>query len=442
MYSPRLRLLIQGCVLLLGAAGVVQGRDRPLLIQWGQTTPDTRLMRKYSTFWEHRLPFDGVVIPINQERYAGRYGTTAANILGPEHWPLSFTVFGDARANPAEYRHAIEDMRRTPFRRFKHNFIPLIPYPRMHFVMDWFDDDAWIVICRNVAVLAEIAQRSGCRGIWFDTEQYGPPRFFNYVELKRIFADGPQDFESYQKAAFGRGREFIRAINGAFPGIDLVLAFGNCIIQADLETYEPAKGKHFSQARYALLAPFLDGMMAAADAESSFTDGYELSYYYTTEQEFNRAGPVVRDACRAFSLDPERYAERIRLGLGLYPTHHGMFNPRDFSGNKFTPESLAEAVRLSFRMTDRYVWIWNEAASFWIPGGPDGEPLLPLQPAVDSENPAPSYLTAVPTLENALHPRYYGVPLEYVDALADGKRGALRGQKFIPKPMNPWRFEQ
>ena len=406
-----------------------QYADRPLVIQWGQTTPDTRLMRKHVAHWEAYLPFDGVVIPINQKRYAGRYGMTAKNLLPLEHWPVTFTAFGATRAKLDDYQHAIDDLKATEFRKFKHNFIPLMTYPRMHFALDWFDDAHWETLLHNVGVLAAIAKAGGCKGIWFDTEQYGPKRVWNYTSLREIFPKRAQDFATYQAKAVVRGEQFIRAVNAEFPGIEIILAFGSCIIHADVNEYPPAKGKHFSNARCSLLAPFIDGMMRAKDKATKITDGYELSYYYKTAEQFAVAGPIVREACKAFSLDPDLYAKNIGLGFGLYPTHHGMFNPRDFAGNKFSPEDLAGALSLAMQHTDRYVWVWNEAASFWIKGGPDAKPLLPDQPGVDSESADLSHMTAKPTADNAMqHKRYYGVPTEYIDAIAKGKALGLKAR--------------
>ena len=399
--------------------------EKPLLIQWGQTTPDTRLLRKHVAYWEEYLPFDGIVIPVNFERYAGRYGHTCANILPTSEWPIIWTALSGNASEMSDYEHATEDLKATPFRRFTHNYIPLYLFSPPGYCFDWFDEGQWKTALANVTILAAIAKEGGCAGIWFDVEQYGGAGYFSWTRLTEVFPKRPQDFAAWRARVRRCGRELMQAMTSVFPGIDFPMSFGSCIVHEDVLNYEPARGKHFSHARYALLAALIDGMIEAADERTTITDVYELSYYYTTQEEFDRAGPIVRDACQAYSEIPEDYAKKIRVGLGIYPTHHGMFNRDDFTNNKFTPDGLRDAVRMAMTTSDRITWIWNESASFWIRDGPGGAPLLADQPCVDPENADPAYLTAKPTRDNVMQKRYFGVPAAYIDAITEGKARAL-----------------
>jgi hypothetical protein len=402
--------------------------QKPLLITWGQSTPDSTLLAENAAYWESQLPFDGIVIPINQKRYSGRYGHTAVNAITTEHWPLNHVVFDHRKIDPSEYQHVIDDLQSANFKKFKHNFIALYTYPHMNFAMNWFDDELWDRLLHNVGVLAWIAKESGCKGIWFDTEQYGAPRLWNYNDLQEVLPDHAADFQTYQAKAAQRGEQFIRAINDKFPGIEMNMVFGSCIIHADLQSYEPAKGKHFSHARYSLLAPFIDGMMRAADKNTVITDAFELSYYYKTEDEFAAARPIVKQACSEYSLTPDQYTKKIKLGLGLWPTHHGMFNRDDFTNNKYSPAELTEAIHLAMKHTDKYVWIWSERTSFWVKDGPDAKPIMPLQPHASAEpDPGsqfsdPAHLTAAVTADNAMRPADHALPQVYLDAIFAGKR--------------------
>jgi len=417
---------------MLLAHSAFSAEQKPLLIQWGQTTPDSTLLAKHAAYFESYLPFDGIVIPINQKRYAGRYGHTAVNILPTEHWPLHHTAFDHRKIDPNEYQHVIDDLTSAKFKKFTHNFIGLKTYPHMHFAMNWFDDELWDRLLHNVGVLAWIAKESGCKGIWFDTEQYGPPRIWNYNYLQELLPGYAADFSTYQAKVAHRGEQFIRAINDNYPGIELNLALGNCIIDADMKDHIPAKGKHFSHARYSLIAAFIDGMLRAADDDTVITDGFELSYYYKTEDEFAAAGPIVKQASLAYSLDPDLYARKIRLGLGLFPTHPGMFSRDDFTHNKYSPAELTKAVRLAMKYTDKYVWIWNENTSFWIKDGPNATPLVPKQPFAplvpnaDSQFADAASLTAPITADNALRPVDHALPQVYLDAITEGKRLGLK----------------
>ncbi len=401
---------------------------RPLLIQWGQTTPDTTMLARHHAYWESYLPFDGLVLKINQKRYSGRYGTTSANILRPEHWPLDEVAFHHRKIDRSEYQHVVDNLQSIRFTKFKHNFIQLGTYPHMQFVMDWFDDALWDRLLHNVGVVAWVARESGCRGIWFDTEQYGPKQVWNYQRIQMLMPDRAAPFDVYRAKAMERGEQFMRALNRQFPGINLVLAFGNCIIHDDMTRKEPPPD--VSHARYTLLAPFIDGMLRAADEATTVTDAFELSYFYKEEQQFIDAVTVARNDCSVYSADPDFFRRELRVGFGLYPTHVGMFNPRDFTNNKYQPEDLRRVVRHAMVHTDRYAWIWSERYSFWIKGGPDAAPLPPLQPAVDSDNGDPGHLTAPVTETNAMRATDVGVPEVYIEAIRQGKSDALRELGF------------
>ncbi len=408
--------------------------DRPLLIQWGQVTPDTKLMRQHVDHWESYLPFDGVVIPVNQQRYAGRYGSTSANILSPEHWPLQATLFGGERADMADYQHAIDDLKATKFRKFKHNFVLISCFPRMGFAMDWFDEDQWQAALHNVRILARVAKRGGCVGLWFDVEQYGKAAMWYHKPLVEAFPDRPKDPAVWRAMIRRRGNEFIKTINEEFPGCKFGLAYGTCIVHWGMTgAYDPQKlavavppppdQRKFHEHGYGMLAHFVDGLIEGADKDTEIIDGFEMSYYYKTPEAFAVAQPVVKEHCKAYSAIPELYAKRIKLALGLYVTR-GLDDPTR-TDDAFTPEQVAASTGYAMKETDRYVWIWNERHNFWIKGGPDSKPLPPLQPGVDSDNADPNHLTAAPTADNAMAARYKGVPQAYIDALAEGKRAAL-----------------
>ena len=402
-----------------------EDRARPLLIQWGQVTPDARLMRKHVAHWEVYLPFDGVVIPINQKRYAGRYGTTSANALPPEHWPVSHTWLGGRRARMEDYQHTIDDLKATPFTKFKHNFIPMTCFPRMGFSLDWFNDEYWETVLHNARILARIAKQGGCVGLWLDTEQYGRAAVWNYPALRKALPDPPREYDAYRRMVRRRGKQLMRAINDEFPGCHFGLAYGTCAVHwamsgygpAKLAAYDPPAGVDFSGHRYGMVAHFVDGLIEGADNRTKIIDGYELSYYYKTEDAFAVAGPVVHEKCKAYSAIPRLYGERIELALGLYQLRTDK--------NIFTPAETTEAVRLAMKYTDRYVWVWNEASNFWIKGGPGGKRLLADKPGVDSDNKDPAHLTDQPTPENAMAKRYHGAPQAYIDAVTKGKAQGL-----------------
>ena len=48
--------------MFISASYTVSIKDKPLLIQFGQTTPDARLLRKNVAYWEAYLPFDDMQV--------------------------------------------------------------------------------------------------------------------------------------------------------------------------------------------------------------------------------------------------------------------------------------------------------------------------------------------------------------------------------------------
>ena len=55
---------------LLLVCSTCTASDKPLRIHWGKTIPDSTLLEKHYRYWESHLPFDGIIVPINQKRYS------------------------------------------------------------------------------------------------------------------------------------------------------------------------------------------------------------------------------------------------------------------------------------------------------------------------------------------------------------------------------------
>ena len=405
------------------------GSSKPLLIEYGQTTPDPKLMRKYVDYWEEYLPFDGVVFTVNQNRYAGRFGITSSNSIDTVNWSLESGVFANRKLRLEDFSDAIDDLKATNFKKFKHNFLWANCYPKMGSALNWFDDEHWANVLNNIGIVATIAKQGGCVGILLDTEVYGDAQIWTYTKLKETFPDSPQDWESYRKMVYKRGKEFIEAINEKFPGCEFPLLFGSCLTHErmagaqgikDSYEYKPGADVDFSGGREALISPFLDGLIAGADKDTKITDWFEMSYYYKTEEQFAKIETIVRDRCSAYSLYPEIYREKIQTGVGLFPTHPPQ------RGRNFTADEVAKSVEYGLKHTDKYVWIWNETKTFWVKGGPEGKPMLAYQPMVNSSNPDPSHLTDSVTEDNALAENYHGVDTDFIDAIAAGKAVALK----------------
>ena len=96
-------------------------------------------------------------------------------------------------------------MKNTRFRKFTDNFL------RANLGgSSWTDDRYWKICCGNFALLARIAKETGIKGLAVDPEMYST-RLFTYDPKSGLTP------EQAHTAARRRGKEFGRAVFGAFP---------------------------------------------------------------------------------------------------------------------------------------------------------------------------------------------------------------------------------
>ncbi len=333
-------LLILAAVLLalpgdLPGQGVFKAKK---VLEWGWDEPDTTFIRRHIADME-RLPFDGLIFHMNS--------STKGN--------LSWEAWGPRRFTQAEFRKAVEDLKATPFRGFRDRFLRMNVTPGK---TDWFDDAEWDVVRRNFAVAAQLARQTGCKGFMFDVEQY-EGQLFNYAKQKHT-AD--RSFAVYRKQVRQRGREWIRAINGPFPDITILLTFGYSIAR-------PATpGADRSTAGYGLLADFLDGVLDACTPGTVLVDAWESSYGYKHAAQFTRAYQTIKKHALDWTANPARYREHIRAGFGIWLDNNWRrkgWNTSDFTRNYFTPPEFEMAVRSALQASDKYVWIYTEQPRWW-----------------------------------------------------------------------------
>jgi len=312
------------------------------LIEWGWDEPDPAFMRAHVDDME-RLPFDGVVFHVNS---AG-----GGNFV----WEM----WGGRRFERPEFDAAVEDLRATPFRKLTERFLRVNVTPGN---VDWFDDQAWAIVRHNAAVAAEVARDGGCRGFMFDVEQYQHELFNPEKQPGRTWGE-------CRARVRQRGGEWMREVNGKFPDITILLTFGYKLAQ-------PPEGKARSEARYALLADFLDGMLAECTAETVLVDAWEHSYSYKHAGQFREARETILTTARDWTAEPEKYRKHVRAGFGLwldYDWQHKGWATDDLSKNYFSPPQFSESVRAALAASDKYVWIYSEQPRWWT-----GEK-LPLQ---------------------------------------------------------------
>jgi hypothetical protein len=121
-----------------------------------------------------------------------------------------------------------------------------------------------------------------------------------------------------------------------------------------------------------LLAPFLDGMFAAASDSVVIVDGQEHAYPYRQPAQFAAKADSMRRGVLRLVADPPRYAKHLSVGFGIWLDNESErlgWNETDPGQNYFTPEAFAVAVQAAFDHSDRYVWIYSQKPRWWSAAG-------------------------------------------------------------------------
>lgn len=341
--------LLAGMVLAATAAGERPARTEKKLIEFGWDEPDTAFMRKHLEAME-RTPFDGCVFHINYGRPNGKSGAFTWQCWGRE----AFTE--------ADVRGAIEDLKATPFKRFRHNFLRFNVTPGN---VDWFDDFA--AVLGNARLAARVAKEGGCPGLLFDIEQYND-QLFDYARQRDAKT---KSWEVYAEQARRRGREVMEAMQAGYPGLTVFLTFGYCLPWSESNGLK----RPLRACSYGLLAPFLDGMLSAAAGKTRFIDGYESAYGHFEAKKFEQSARLMREDLLAITADRERYRRFFTISFGLWLDHDWRkagWNADDPAKNVHTPEKFEALTRTALQTADEYVWIYSETPRWWTE---EGKPL-------------------------------------------------------------------
>lgn len=339
--SARRGRLLVACVAVWLAVPLMAhaGPGQKKLIEYGVDFPSIDYTRQHIRKMEE-APFDGVVLRWQVE-------------LDGESRDCTHTFFTKTEFPPEAVRTAIEDLKATPFQRFTDNFLNLrvIPggsrdSPDHH--GDWFDDAWWQAIVHNAKAAAKVAREGGLKGILFDPEAYhGNP--WSYADQKQR---GQKGFQAYADKARERGRHVIKAINGVYPDLTIIIIHSTSYV-----AHEVLSGDKVSleASSYGLLPGFIDGIIEASTPGTTLIDGFESAYPYTEYQQFVDARDLMASESAALSAVPEKYKKKLRVGFGLSTGH-------------VTPEELQHTLRYALGFAHEYVWIWSAHNTNWWEG--------------------------------------------------------------------------
>jgi hypothetical protein len=315
------------------------------LIEFGWDEPDTAFMRRHLAEME-ATPFDGCVFHVNYAKPGGSGNFT-------------WECWGRRTFTPAELQPALDDLKATRFRRFRHNFLRFNVTPGD---VDWFDD--FSPILANTELAARVAKQGRCAGLLFDIEQYNAQPF----DYRKQRDAKSKSWDEYAAQVRLRGRQVMEAFQKGYPGLKVFLTFGYSLPWAQMQR----RGASLADVPYGLLAPLLDGMAAAAKGKTRIVEGCELAYPDRTSEQLAAHDRLMRREVLPIVGEKGRFPAAFSFGFGLwldYDWRRLGWDENEPAKNYYTPEAFESSVRRALELADEYVWVYTETPRWWSPEG-------------------------------------------------------------------------
>jgi hypothetical protein len=359
-------------VLPHGWRGMVQLQDMELAKAWPRIK---------------ELPFNGLII-----RTANFH-----EIMRPKELPWE------------SWQQELDELTSVKFGHFTDNFLHLgFSHNSPGTTVDWFDD--WTPVVKNLKNMTQVAKLAGMKGFVWDVEGYQATPLFCYPcpgGEEGQTDDAGRTEADYRARARGLGEEIMTEIREIYPDITIMTLFG----------YSASDHPGLN-----LLPEFLDGLLAASDPRFVLVDGMEGSYYDKDKADFARRYAQMRhpeEVTFRMCGEKERWAKQGQAGFALFVTEqrNGAWQSQQdlLDLNYFNPADFKRALRNAANQSDRYVWLYTEAAG-WLAKESDWYP----------HNMAPVYLEIISEVT--------GVPYK-------PSRGALKALKKVQGTIVPKRLD-
>jgi hypothetical protein len=329
-----------------------------VILECGQDIPSTGTVATDLTTVKamEEVGFDGVVVRCT-------YNPHAHSNLGYLLWRDDIT---------GETAQALADLidANAAATTLTHNFPIIYTSPDEHWSdgsdCDWFNDAAWAKICVNAGLMAALAFGGGCEGLMLDTESYGAISPWTYGGTYAMPASwsGAVSFADMKTKVKARGGEFMTAINAEFAGITLLSAHGPSIANGTLSATGTPNN---------LMMSFFDGMLAAADANTTIVDLCEMrGFGATTLAEYTAARVAVLTTAQALSSEGAEYTAHMRCGQTVWmdcrETSHS-WSTVDYTLNYYRPKTFQQVLTWAMQSSDKYVWVYTASPVDWWTAG-------------------------------------------------------------------------
>jgi hypothetical protein len=259
----------------------------------------------------------------------------------------------------ADVAPAVADLQATPFHRFTDNFLRFNTTPAD---LDWFDD--YGAVLSNCQLAASVAKRGGSKGLLFDPEMY-MGKLWEY-RSQRYY--GKQTWSQYAAQAHLRGHQVMEAFQAGYPGLTLFMPFGYSLPWLQItEDKTPLEA-----CSYGLLAPFLDGMLEAAQDSTRIIDGYSRAFNERDAGKFPALYQRMQRDLLGIVADPVKYRKVFSFAFGIRMDERvrgGSWTALEPDKNYFTPGMFQNVVSKALASCDEYVWIYSETPRWWTTAG-------------------------------------------------------------------------
>ncbi len=364
MHEPRLRRIRFIKVVLTVAIGLLilslsevnsqpqaVGLERKL-IEYGWDTPRLEYIRDHIAEMERR-PFDGLIF----------------RLTDGGGW-----VFQTEKWNPDLLARQLPILQSIKWKTFDSNFLAVFAASSM----DWYSDQDWRAVTQHVAFMARAARVTRTKGIMFDPEPYGANPW-KYA-LQPHASD--RSFAEYKVVVRRRGREFMRAMQHEYRGLELLTFYNySYFVSVTTKADSRVRDEALRQDTWGLLPSFLDGILDEADSHVHIIDGHEHSYLYQTAEDFSRAAAEVKRTALMY-VSPELKNKYVRQYQVAQPVFIDWIFNLFASPLHSVPARLTDGERVqlaehntyyAMKNVDRYVWVYSQHMNWWtgehVPAG-------------------------------------------------------------------------
>jgi hypothetical protein len=346
MSQRKVLLIVSGmltCVVVFGEPAAGQPRPRKKVVEYGWDVP-------YPDFVEHNIeemekrPFDGIIF----------------RTKGFDH------VFDTNVWEKEELQPQLDTLARIKWRKFTDNFLTLYAANKSN--MDWFNDEHWNTIVKNMKLFSLAVRTGHCVGVCFDPEPYGTDPWVYPGSYK------DKSFDEVAGQVRKRGQQFIRALETHMPGLRLLSFFQFGLYGDILDEPDPKVRQEKLLKKWMVLLPsFYIGILEGASPDTILIDGNESAYYYESPDSFFRAYHLIRQ--RAQALIPEnlrrKYNAQVQAGMALYIDQTLAKRTRETTSHCLSPQErlrfFEHNAYYALTTTDEYVWCYSERMNWWLP---------------------------------------------------------------------------